>query len=344
MADIKNFGIKGIASDVQMGKSGGRLKYDSSNGRFDLTQSDGSTLEDLRLGSVTSGAWTATAISPTYGGTGQDLSSSTGIVQFNSGTGSAGNISLSDADFINTNTQLALGQGGTGASTAAGARTNLGLGSVATMDTNNVSFTGGTIDNIVIGGSTAAAITGTTITANSGFVGDLTGTADDANGLSSAVTVALSGDATGSATFQNAGDTATVAMTLASTGVSAGTVGSTTEVPVLTIDAKGRITATSTANIATGFTLSGDSGSDDAVAGGETITFEGASNQIATTISNNTVGIGIVDGAQIANLTVTGTFTSDDITSSTVNVDGDAVITVNLTVHGTQTNFISTTF
>ena len=41
MADIKNFGIKGIAADVQMGKSGGRLKYDSGNNRFDLTQSDG---------------------------------------------------------------------------------------------------------------------------------------------------------------------------------------------------------------------------------------------------------------------------------------------------------------
>ena len=37
MADIKNFGIKGIASDVQMGKSGGRLVYDSGNSRFDIT-------------------------------------------------------------------------------------------------------------------------------------------------------------------------------------------------------------------------------------------------------------------------------------------------------------------
>jgi len=45
MADIKNFGIKGLAADVQMGKSGGRLKYDSANNRFDFTQSNGSTLE-----------------------------------------------------------------------------------------------------------------------------------------------------------------------------------------------------------------------------------------------------------------------------------------------------------
>jgi hypothetical protein len=97
MADIKNFGIKGIASDVQMGKSGGRLKYDASNNRFDLTQSDGSTLEDLRIGSITSGAWTATSIGTQYGGTGQDFSSASGLITLSSGTASAANISLSNS-------------------------------------------------------------------------------------------------------------------------------------------------------------------------------------------------------------------------------------------------------
>ena len=100
MADIKNFGIKGIAADVQMGKSGGRLKYDSGNGRFDLTQSDGSTLEDLRLGSVTAGTWTGTAIGQAYGGTGVDTSSSTGIVSYSSGSASVGAISLADTNLV----------------------------------------------------------------------------------------------------------------------------------------------------------------------------------------------------------------------------------------------------
>jgi hypothetical protein len=55
----------------------------------------------------------------------------------------------------------------------------------------------------------------------------------------------------------------------------------------------------------------------DVVNGGETLTITGAaSGQIATTITNNTViQVGIVDGASIANLSVTGTLTSDDITS-----------------------------
>lgn len=45
-------------------------------------------------------------------------------------------------------TMLAVNQGGTGASTASGARTNLGLGSIATQDASSVSITGGSITGI----------------------------------------------------------------------------------------------------------------------------------------------------------------------------------------------------
>jgi len=344
MADIKNFGIKGIAADVQMGKSGGRLKYDSGNNRFDLTQSDGSTLEDLRLGSVTSGAWTATAIGTQYGGLGGDNSSSTGIVSFSSGTASVGNISLSDSNLIDTNSQLPLAQGGTGADTAAGARTNLGLGNLAVQADNSVDINGGAIDGATIGANSPAAITGTTITANSGFTGDVTGNVTGSAGsFSSAVTVALSGDASGSATFTSAGDTATISTTLANTGVTAQTYGSSSAIPVITVDAKGRITSATTASLATSFDIAGDNGSNDTVNTGETLSIVGVASQTETTITNNQVAVGIIDGASIANLTVTGTFTSDDITSSQVTVSGDAIITGNLTVQGTQTTVNSTT-
>lgn len=43
---------------------------------------------------------------------------------------------------------LAVADGGTGSSTAAGARTNLGLGSIATQDASNVSITGGSITGV----------------------------------------------------------------------------------------------------------------------------------------------------------------------------------------------------
>jgi hypothetical protein len=49
MANIKNFGIAGVSADVQMGKSGGRVVYDSGNTLFKFTESDGSTLAKLRV-------------------------------------------------------------------------------------------------------------------------------------------------------------------------------------------------------------------------------------------------------------------------------------------------------
>jgi trimeric autotransporter adhesin len=380
MADIKNFGIKGIAADVQLGKSGGRLKYDSSNNRFDLTQSDGSTLEDLRIGSVTSGTWTGSAIGTTYGGTGIDLSSSTGTIKVSSGTVSAGAIDISDSNFVTGS--LAVANGGTGATGASGARTNLGLGTIATQASTAVDIDGGAIDGTAIGANSASTIVGSTITANTNFAGNLTGdvtgdltgdsagvhtgnvtgnltgnvtgdvtgdvtgnltgTASLASNFTSAVTVGLSGDATGTATFTGAGDTATVSTTLATVNSDVGTVGSTTNVPVLTVNAKGLVTAVSTATIATGFNVAADNGTTDAVAGGETLTIEGGTG-IDTTVSGNKVSIAIQNAPTINDLTVTGTFTSDDITSATVNVSGDAVITGNLTVQGTQTTVNSTT-
>ena len=136
MADIKNFGIKGLASDVQMGKSGGRLIYDSGNSRFDFTQSDGSTLENIRLGSVVAGAWTGTAIGTQYGGTGQDFSSSSGIIKVSSGTMSAAQVDMT-SDITGA---VPVANGGTGSTTAGGARTNLGLGTIATQDSNNINL------------------------------------------------------------------------------------------------------------------------------------------------------------------------------------------------------------
>ena len=57
-------------------------------------------------------------------------------------------------------TPLGLAAGGTGASTAAGARTNLQLGNIAVMNTSNVAFTGGTMDSVfVTGGEITGLIT-----------------------------------------------------------------------------------------------------------------------------------------------------------------------------------------
>jgi hypothetical protein len=55
MADIKNYGLKGVGSDVQFGKSGGRLQYDATSSFFKFT-TDGSTLSQIRVATTPSNA------------------------------------------------------------------------------------------------------------------------------------------------------------------------------------------------------------------------------------------------------------------------------------------------
>ena len=111
----------------------------------------------------------------------------------------------------------------------------------------------------------------------------------------------------------------TITATLDDTAVSAGSYGSTTAVPVITVDAQGRITAASTSSISTSYTLAADSGSNDSVAGGETITFSGTANEIETTVSNNEITFGLPNNVTISgNLTVSGTTTTVDSTTLSV--------------------------
>ena len=52
MADVKNFGLKGISNDVQLGKGGGRFKWVAASDRYEFTGSDGSTLKAIRAANV----------------------------------------------------------------------------------------------------------------------------------------------------------------------------------------------------------------------------------------------------------------------------------------------------
>ena len=83
-------------------------------------------------------------------------------------------------------TAIAVAHGGTGATNATDARTNLGLGTMATQNANNVAISGGNINGTVIGNSNAQAGTFTNLTA-SGTVSLGTITAGTWNGNAIAV-------------------------------------------------------------------------------------------------------------------------------------------------------------
>jgi len=82
-------------------------------------------------------------------------------------------------------------QGGTGSNTAAGARSNLGLGTMATENSNNVAITGGSITGTTISGTIVptGGITRTITTAKLTTLGS-TGSMTFVNGILTAQTQA----------------------------------------------------------------------------------------------------------------------------------------------------------
>lgn len=151
---------------------------------------------------------------------------------------------------------------------------------------------------------------------------------------------------TGIATAASDG-TSTITVTLSDTAVTSGSYGSTTAIPVLAIDAQGRVTSASTVDVAAGFTLS-DGSTTSAIDNGDTLTVTGGTG-VTSTVSGDAVTLAIGQSVatdadvQFNDVQVDGTLTSDDITSTNISVAGNATITGNLTVQGTTTTVNSNT-
>ena len=157
---------------------------------------------------------------------------------------------------------------------------------------------------------------------------------DTVNLLDSALAFAGSSDLTATVTDN------TVTYTLDNTTVSAGTYGSQTAIPVLTVDAKGRLTTVSTATISTELSIAGDTGSDNVNLLDSSLTFAGGEG-IDIAVTDNTVTISGEDASD-TNKGV-ASFNSNDFTVTNGNVviaaggvDNAQIANPNVTVNGVQ--------
>lgn len=99
-------------------------------------------------------------------------------------------------------TDIAIADGGTGASTAGGARTNLGLGTLATQNYDTVNITGGTIDGVTLTG--VVSIEATTFETDDLAAGcNLSGNTLAADGTDADIDLNITPKGTGEAVITN---------------------------------------------------------------------------------------------------------------------------------------------
>ena len=116
---------------------------------------------------------------------------------------------------------------------------------------------------------------------------------DNANAISFDVndpTITIDGDVDGSATMTNLGNT-TITVTLDTVNANVGTFGSSTAIPVVTVNAKGLVTAVGESTISTTLNVAGDTGNTAVALGTDTLTFSGGEGIDVSVANNDTVTI-----------------------------------------------------
>ena len=252
----------------------------------------------------------------------------TGIAEYQSGD-TIGNSFLTNPNFTlvddsSTSTTISLGE--TLKITGTGGITTSLSGDVLSIS----------VDGSIVTESSADTLTNKTISGSSNTLSDIgnssltnsTITVDGDSG-SQAIdlgdTLTISGD-TGITTSVS-GDS--ISIDLDDTAVTPGSYGSTTAIPVITVDQQGRLTNVSTSNISTVLTVVDDSSTSASInLLNDTLKISGTSNEIETSISGDTLSIGLPNNVTIGN---------------NLSVTGNATISGDLTVNGTTTTVNSST-
>ena len=265
------------------------------------------------------------------------------VVRDGSGNFSAGTITASFTGALtgNADTATVLATARTIGGVSFNGSANIDLPGVNAAGNQNTSGLAGSATIL----ATARTIGGTSFNGSADIAVALAATATK---WATARTASITGDVTWTSGNFDGTANVTGASTLATVNSNVGSFGSTTAIPIVTVNAKGLVTAVSTGAISTSFDLDADSGTTNAVAGGETLTIAGGTG-VATSVSGNTVSVAI--GQAVAtnsnvtfnNVSVDGTLTSDDITATTLTASGNVIVSRNLTVNGTTTTVNSNT-
>jgi hypothetical protein len=169
------------------------------------------------------------------------------------------------------------------------------------------------------------------ITANT-YTGNVFGNAATASKWLAPIDLGLAGDATGNVSIDGTINL-TLTVDLTASGVTAGTYGGTTNVPVFTVAADGRLTSAANVAVATNLAIAGDTGTDTLSLLSDTLTFVGADgitsvvdsagNNVAFSVDNTVIRT--TGGQTIAgNLAITGDLV---ISGNTVTQDVTTVTT-----------------
>lgn len=158
------------------------------------------------------------------------------------------------------------------------------------------------------------------------FVGPIQGNSATASKWLAPIDFGLSGDATGNVSVDGSANV-TLQVELTNTGVTAGTYGGATDVPVFTVDEDGRITSASNTSISTELSIAADTGTNSISLLTSTLTFVGGdgvttsigpTNNVSFAVDNTVIRTTGALQEIVGNLAVTGNLI---VSGNTITLD-----------------------